>query len=100
MIARSSFVEARRYADALIGESFGQMLNLVEAGSQQLARLDAPLQAMGRRTVIDETLTNIEVLTGAGKLEEARILTEKFSPSTHRRYPDSPPTACRPRAGT
>ena len=78
MIARSSFVEARRYADALIGESFGQMLNLVEAGSQQLARLDAPLQAMGRRTVIDETLTNIEVLTGAGKLEEARMLTEKI----------------------
>jgi hypothetical protein len=33
---------------------------------------------MGRRTVIDETLTNIEVLTGAGKLEEARMLTEKI----------------------
>jgi tetratricopeptide (TPR) repeat protein len=78
MIARSSFVEARRYADALIGESFGRMLSLVEAGSQQMAKQTGALQAELRKTVIDGTVTNIEVLTGAGKLEDARMLTEKL----------------------
>jgi hypothetical protein len=78
MIARSSFIEARRYADALIGKPFGQMLNLIELGSPQLANLDASLQAMGRRAIIDETVTNVEVLTGAGKFEDARMLSEKL----------------------
>jgi hypothetical protein len=77
MIANRSFIEARRYADVLVGKSFGQMLGALEAASQAMARPDVP-QAALRNATIDATLTNIEVLTGAGKLEEARLLTEKL----------------------
>jgi hypothetical protein len=31
-----------------------------------------------RKAMIDQALANIEVLTGAGKTEEARLLTEKL----------------------
>lgn len=78
MIANSSFIEARRYADALIGKPFGQMLNTIETGLRQIANQDASRQDMFRRAIVDSTVTNIEVLTGAGKVEEARMLTEKL----------------------
>jgi hypothetical protein len=39
---------------------------------------DASLQAEIRKAILDATLTNIEVLTGAGKTEDARVLTEKL----------------------
>jgi tetratricopeptide (TPR) repeat protein len=77
-IANASFVEAQRYADALLGKPFGRMLSLVEVGSQQIAKQTDSLQAELRKSVINGTVTNIEVLTGAGKLEDARMLTEKL----------------------
>jgi hypothetical protein len=78
MIANRSFIEARRYADALIGKRFGQMLNQIGAGSRQIESQDASRQAAIRETIVNDTLTNIEILTGAGKLDDARLLTEKL----------------------
>lgn len=78
MIARNSFIEARRYSDALIGKPFGQMLNMIETGLRQIGDQDASRQALFRAAVVEGTVTNIEVLTGAGKTGEARILTEKI----------------------
>jgi hypothetical protein len=77
MIANRSFIEARRYADVLVGKPFGQMLGALEGAAQAMGRPGVP-QAALRTTAIEATLTNIEVLTGAGKLEEARLLTEKL----------------------
>jgi len=78
MIANPSFIEARRYADALIGKPFGQVLTMIEAGAQHIARQDISRQALMRKGIVDVALTQIEVLTGAGKLEDARVLTEKL----------------------
>ena len=36
------------------------------------------LQAALRKTSIDGTVVNIEALTGAGRLDDARMLTEKL----------------------
>lgn len=41
-------------------------------------RKDASRQAPMRTALVDGTVTNIEVLTGAGKAVEARMLTEKL----------------------
>jgi hypothetical protein len=78
MIAHASFVQARRYDDALLGRSFGQMLNWLDAGALDLPRQDPSRQPSIRKGLVDATVAHIEVLTGAGKLEEARTLTEKL----------------------
>lgn len=77
MIAFNSFVAAGRYDDALTGKSFGKMLSVVESASRwgnERPELGADI----RRAVRDATVTNIEVLTGAGKADDARMLTEKL----------------------
>lgn len=78
MIANASFIEAHRYSDVLIGNPFGRMLSTIEVGIRQMGEHDASLQAEIRKAILDATLTNIEVLTGAGKTEDARVLTEKL----------------------
>jgi len=78
MIARSSFVESRRYADALVGTSFGSMMNELDIGIRTSTWQTGQSLVNMRDYVIKGTLTNIEVLTGVGKLEEARVLTEKL----------------------
>lgn len=76
-VGYAAFVEARRYEDALLGKRVGQMLTPVEAAARIIAQ--NPAQEAGiRRSVIEQTLTSIEVLTGAGKKEDARLLTEKL----------------------
>jgi hypothetical protein len=78
MIANSSFIEAQRYSDALLGKPFGKMVNLVDVGAKEMANPTGPYKTELRQLIVDGTLTNIEILTGAGKLEDARLLTEKF----------------------
>lgn len=80
MIAFSSFVEAQRYEDALVGRPYGQMLGVLEAGT---AHLQQPLPgnidpALRRNALASLTATDIEVLTGAGRAAEAKTLTEKL----------------------
>jgi RNA polymerase sigma factor (sigma-70 family) len=76
--AYNSFVEARRYADALVGKSFGSMTNELEMRIQSSARADSQSLAGRSDYAIMGALSNIEVLTGVGKLDEARVLTEKL----------------------
>lgn len=79
MVARDAFIEARRYPDALLGKSFGQMLNLVDSSAPFLATDGDPArQAKIRQSIIGQTATNIEVLAGAGKAVEAEQLTKKL----------------------
>lgn len=79
MVARDAFIQARRYPDALLGKSFGQMLNLVDASAERLAtEADPARQATFRKSVIEQTATNIEVLAGAGKAAETEQLTKKL----------------------
>lgn len=80
LIAHKSFVEARRYADALVGKSFGSMMNEMDMNMKIRASggLSSQSLANNREFAINGTLTNIEALTGAGQLEDARVLTEKL----------------------
>lgn len=78
MIANSSFVAARRYADALLGKPFGRMMGAIESGTQAYSKQKPEIQPSMRKSLVNDTLTNIEVLTGAGQREEARLLTEKL----------------------
>lgn len=78
MIAYPSFVEARRYSDALVGKSFGKMLDALEAGIPLVAQFPGTRQAGIRKRLIDDALTGIEVLTGAGQAADARMLAEKL----------------------
>ncbi len=79
MVARDAFIQARRYQDALRGKAFGQMLVTVDASAQLLTNEPDPnRQATIRKSVIEQTATNIEVLAGAGKAVEAQQLTAKL----------------------
>lgn len=78
MVARDSFVEAQRYQDAFLGKPYAYMLGLIEGGASALAKVDAQHQPVVRKSVIEGTLTNIEVLTGAGRADDAQRLTEKL----------------------
>lgn len=78
-IARDSFIKNRRYPDALLGKPFGEMVINFDAGIRHLEKeLDSSRQTMVRTSIVDQTLTNIEVLAGAGRADEARQLTEKL----------------------
>jgi hypothetical protein len=78
MIAFKSFVEARRYNDALLGKPFGRMLGAMDAAPKALASQPPEREPAIRRAVLDDAGTNIEVLTGAGKLDDAKMLTDKL----------------------
>jgi hypothetical protein len=79
MVARDAFIQARRYPDALLGKTFGQMLNLVDSGAQHLGTEGDPARlALIRNGMILQTATNIEVLAGAGRTAEAEQLTKKL----------------------
>jgi hypothetical protein len=79
MVARDAFIKARRYQDALLGKSIGQMIGAIDSSVRLLAtETDASRQAMIRKAIVDQTLPNSEVLAGAGKTEESRQLTEKL----------------------
>jgi RNA polymerase sigma factor (sigma-70 family) len=77
-IARNAFVAARRYADALVGTPFGSMMNELEMGIRHSAGQAGQSLAAHRGFVVNRTATNIEVLIGAGRIEEARMLSEKL----------------------
>ena len=55
------------------------MLVLIDSGAQLLATVNDPArQAMIRKSMIEQSATNIEVLAGAGKAAEAEQLTRKL----------------------
>ncbi|MEO5959666.1 MAG: hypothetical protein ABIZ49_07935 [Opitutaceae bacterium] len=74
----TSFVKARRYSEALLGRRFGQMLSQLEAFDRTKDQVPAEYRDAAREQSIATTLTHIEVLTGAGKIDDARLLTEKL----------------------
>jgi hypothetical protein len=78
LIAQDDFVQARRYTDALIGKSYGSMLNQLEMGIRQSSINGGKDATFLHDTIVRSTATNIEVLTGAGNLDQARILTAKL----------------------
>lgn len=80
VIAHETFVEARRYADAMVGKSYGSMLNefdLAQRVNSQPASQGSGAAAF-RATLIRKTALNIEALTGAGLISEAKSLTDKL----------------------
>lgn len=78
LIAHKAFVELRRYDDALVGKNFGSMLNEFDMGVRNSARLAGKSLANHRDYVVAGTLSNLEVLAGAGRRAEAENLTEKL----------------------
>lgn len=77
-IAHTAFVESRRYADALIGKSYGSMLNDLDMGIRVIAFEKTPGQVNVREALAQSTAANIEVLIGTGQRDEARALTNKL----------------------
>jgi hypothetical protein len=73
-----SFVKARRYSEALLGRRAGQMLSHVESYDRAKNQVPVEHHPALREQVIGTALTNIEVLTGAGETDDARLLTEKL----------------------
>jgi RNA polymerase sigma factor (sigma-70 family) len=71
---RDALIEAHRYDEALTGQSFGNMLQSLEQNSPSFAR-SGPTY---RDLVIHRVASDIEVLAGAGKSNEARVLIEKL----------------------
>lgn len=78
LIAHTAFVEARRYSDALVGKSYGNMLNEFDMNVRSSARVTGPSQANRISYATRSTLSNLEVLAGAGHLKEANELAAKL----------------------
>lgn len=78
VIAGKAFLEARRYRDVLVGESFGSMLTNFDRMAGMMQRQTGSSAAAFRGNLVTETLADIEALTGAGQLPEARTLTDKL----------------------
>lgn len=78
MIAQSSFVAARRYSDALLGRNVGQLLGRFDGSIMHMPKLSPEIADHARRSIIETTVTSIEILTGAGHADAARTLTEKL----------------------
>lgn len=78
MIAHSSFVAARRYSDALLGKNVGQMLSNLDASLEHWPKFSPDIADRARHSIIETTVTSIEILTGAGQADPARTLTKKL----------------------
>lgn len=78
MIAYDSFVQARRYSDALQGKTYGGMLTDLEMGIRVLEFDKTPSLVNVREALAQKVATNIEVLVGTGQHDEARALTNKL----------------------
>jgi Zn-dependent protease with chaperone function len=78
-IAHDTFVQERRYSDVLIGRSYGSMLNALEMGQRTAQTFpDERSRANFREFIVQQTASDIEVLIGAGKIDEAKILRGKL----------------------
>ncbi len=78
LIAGKAFIEARRYRDVLVGEPFGNMLTNFDRMAEMVQRESGKGGSGFRASLVNETLTDIEALTGAGHLAEATTLTNKL----------------------
>jgi len=73
-----ALVESGRYADALVGKPLGSMLNALQAGIERAGTLIGSNQNGFREHLVNDTAANIEVLAGAGKLDDAQVLAERL----------------------
>lgn len=71
-------VDAGRYADALVGRPFGQMLGPIDAATHLQPHLSVEQQEGLRAQIAQSAALDIEVLTGIGKADDARVLTENL----------------------
>lgn len=78
LVAHKAFVESQRYSEALIGKPIAVMMSELEMGMSSSVGADGSSSASHREFVIKGALSNIEVLTGTGNLNEAHSLTEKL----------------------
>jgi hypothetical protein len=78
LIAQKAFVEARRYRDVLVGESFGSMLTNFDRMADMTKRETGQGAVSFHGSLITDALVDIEVLTGAGRHAEAKTLTDKL----------------------
>jgi hypothetical protein len=76
-IAFLQFVEMRRYEDALLGRPFEAMITELEEVQRTTANPRVATVA-ARASYLPTAARHIEVLTGAGRSHEARVLTEKL----------------------
>ncbi len=74
-------LEARRYADAMEGHSYGAMVSEFAVGSNDSLPANLPnadrIRESRRNFVVNRAIRNVEALAGAGDLEHARMLAEK-----------------------
>ncbi len=81
--AYDSFVAAQRYDAALEGRPYGSMSSLFEIMTRERPEIAAmpnadPMRKMMRDSVVKTTVTDIEVLAGAGDLVHAQALTARL----------------------
>lgn len=78
LIAFDVFVDARRYADAIVGKSYATMVRELEMDTRFEARMNKGSLANHRPNVVSQTTRAIEALAGVGQVDEAKSLAEKL----------------------
>ncbi len=78
LIAGKALLEARRYHDVLIGEPFGSMLTNFDRMMSITGQQSDQSAVNFRGSLVSDALADIEALTGAGKLAEAKTLTDRL----------------------
>lgn len=79
-IAADALAAERRYKDVLVGKSYSSMLERLDRGILTAASNQADPKSLAaiRRQILEQTAVNIEVLAGAGQLEDALHLAERL----------------------
>jgi RNA polymerase sigma factor (sigma-70 family) len=83
MIAFDPLVASQRYSDAMIGRDYSRMVSTFEMSAQerpvpQSIADPERFRAMQRNQLVESTTTNIEVLAGAGDLDQAKELAQRL----------------------
>lgn len=78
LISHRAFLEAHRYADAMVGKSFGQMLSELEMGTRSAADLTGLSRTHHAEFVVTQALDSIEALAGVNDRANLRTLMDKL----------------------
>jgi hypothetical protein len=78
-VAFDTFLENRRYKEALTARSFASMLDALNAGIARENPSRTPESRTAyREKIVSDTAKNIEVLAGTGRHDEAGQLMERL----------------------
>lgn len=78
LIANDAFVAEGRYNEAMVGNPVGSMFNQLESAQKLISQNNNQVSTQIRQQAVRKASENLEILIGAGRQDEADLLTKKL----------------------